>query len=933
MKTRRILSLLLALLIAVPMLTFTSSADEKTVIAFNEPAIPAIVGETVDFSKYQVEFSDGKAADATFKPADGDKDVTEFKPDKAGVTAFTATNGTDTKTVYVVAKNKDDKEYVLYYNGFDDESSLNDLTAVTSGSLHSVKDGKLFINAVGYDGYRLLLPEWLGDFGNYRIDMSSMVAKTTDTGRWQSIMFRVQSNNYPYYHMCIRQNAAASNGVEFAVRTPANQWDVQSTGSYLESQKANTYYTHTVEAKGNLVKESVNDIMCVWNSTEKAYKSGRVGIQVNYSDIYVDYIKVTLQLNDPERPKADSVILTSAQVKNIVNSVANVAVADTEAVIKNLNDAHSVIVTVNGENVVDKDGKTLFALKDLFENIGNSVIPILYAKTNADADSILSFISSLKTNNDFSIMSDNPDVVKYAREKNVRIRGIIDLTSKYTTLLTAEQISELRLTVNSSLAKTALLDISCLDKETVLQIQSLNVNVWVTDSKDTITATDGVRLLVSGANGVVTNAPSAVAAAYEFFDSKAMTRTPLIIGHRGNPSNAPENSIASYLLAVKNGADIVETDVYLSADNEVVIMHDGDIARTTDGSGNIESMTVEQLKKYHVWADNENFKKQYPDEVIPTLRDMIEALKDTDAKIFIEIKSGKPAICQKIADLIKEYDFSERVCIISFSADQLKNMQKVAPQISCGYLLGGPGSSYTAEEAGEQLYKIINTIQPYNASYNPSSANQSEEFIDACTERGIAVWPWTYSVSGNEAYLNAFRWGYNGLTTNDCQVTANTVRIINASKSALDIKLGETAPIEISSRTYNRTVKDISSRADMVVIEGEGVVSYEKGVFTAESAGTAVVMFKHTAFLPNGERYTLYTSPVTINVSGEADNSNAESDASVNVISDASVASPTTSDDSDSNGWIAIVAVVLLIAVLTPVVITYVKKRGKKSAK
>lgn len=928
MKTRKIISLLMSLfLIAAPMLSLFAVAEDtaETVIKFNEPAIPATVGEAIDLSDIVVEFSETSSAKATFK--NGDDVIKTFTPNEAGVTVLTASNGTDVKNIYVVAKNKNDSEYILYYNDFSDESTISDFTG--SGKQHSIKDGKLAINAIGTDSYRLLLPEWLGDFGNYRIEMKSTVLNATDTGRWQSIMYRIQNSNYPYYQMCIRQNASSGNGVEFAVRTPSNSWDVQVTGSYKEAQKTGTYYTHTVEAKDNLIKQSINDMMCVWSSSEKAYKKGRIGIQVNYSNILVDSIKVSLQTEAPARPKADSVIVTTAEVKNITNSVANVAFINNKDDLANISDAHSIILNVSGSNVVDTEGNVMFELDKLFDNIGTSVIPILYIKTKEDADSAVKYISSLKNNFDFSVMSDDPAVVKRARQKSSRIRAIMDLRDKYTSLLTDKDISELRLTVNSSLAKTALLDIACLDKETVLELQSLNVNVWVSD-KDYKGVTDGVRLLVSGANGVVTSAPQTIASAYDFFGENSMTRTPLIIGHRGNPTNAPENSIASYITAWKNGADIVETDVYLSADNEIVIMHDGDISRTTDGTGNIESMTVEQLQKYHVWADNDKFKEQYPNEVIPTLRDMFEALKDTDVKIFIEIKSGKAQICNKIADLVNEYNFSERVCIITFNASQITNMQRVAPQISCGYLLGAPASTATPEESGEQLYKILSTVQPYNASYNPSFSNQSEEFIDAATERGLAVWPWTYASGSNAHFCNAFRWGYNGLTTNDCQVTANTVRIVNASVDSLELASGGNATIEINARTYNRKTTDVANKAEMIVIEGEGVVNYDKGVITSTKDGKAVVMFKYTSRLPDNKQYSLYTSPIEIRVgnipdeensiSDESDMSKTASDSVESVVSESE-----KGDNSSAITWIIIAAVAVVAIAVVAVIIS--KKR------
>lgn len=928
MNLRKLFSLFLALLlIAAPIASIGVAADDDAIIAFNEPAIPATVGEKIDLTSYAVEFAEGSPEKATFK--NGETEITEFTPASAGVTALTAVSGDKSKNIYVVAKNKDDAEYVLYYNGFDDDNALSELQPIGGSSLtlSSVKDGKLVINALGNGGYRLLLPAWLGDFGNYRIEMSSAVAQATDTARWQSIMYRIQKNDYPYYHMCIRQNAASSNGVEFAVRTPSNQWDVQTTGSYVESQKANTFYTHSVEIKGNFIKQSINGNMCVWSSSEKAYKAGRIGIQVNYSNINIDYIKVSLQLDKPSRPKADSATLTSAEVRNINNSLgvsSELTFADT---LNDLKDAHNVILTVKGNDVIDKDGKAIFALDELYDKVGTSIVPIFRVNSTADADTALAFIAKDKKNNDFSFISTNPDVVKYVRQKNTRVRGILDLTEKYTSLLTSENISELRLAVNSSLAKTALIDISCLDKETVLKIQMLNVNVWVAD-KSFSSIVDSVKMLTSGANGIVVNSPSKLAEAYDLFASNSLTRTPIIIGHRGNPTNAPENSISSYLIAWQNGSDVLETDIYLTADNEIVIMHDGDINRTTTGSGNIESMTVEQLKQFNLWGDNDVYKSKFPDEKIPTLRDMFEAIKDNDAKVFVEIKSGKAAICQKLADLIDEYNFSDRVCVISFNATQLANLQKIAPQITCGYLLGAPSASTTPEEAGEEVYKVINAIQPYNSSFNPSYSNQSEEFIDACTERGIAVWPWTYASGSKEAFSNAFRWGYNGLTTNDCQLTAKTVRIINASVDAIELNRGESTSIEINARTYDRTVTDVASKAEMIVIEGDNV-TFENGTLTADS--DAVVMFRYECRLIDGTRYSLYTSPVMISVKSAVESSKAdtgeESNTISSVISDNAGSSSEPSEEKSNTVLWIIIAAIAVIAVAAVVIVFSKKKK------
>ncbi len=73
---------------------------------------------------------------------------------------------------------------------------------------------------------------------------------------------------------------------------------------------------------------------------------------------------------------------------------------------------------------------------------------------------------------------------------------------------------------------------------------------------------------------------------------------PLIIGHRGASAYAPENTLAAFGLAVDLGADGIELDVQLTADGRLVIIHDLDVARTTDGQGKVSDLTAPELQAF-----------------------------------------------------------------------------------------------------------------------------------------------------------------------------------------------------------------------------------------------------------------------------------------------------------------------------------------------
>ena len=72
---------------------------------------------------------------------------------------------------------------------------------------------------------------------------------------------------------------------------------------------------------------------------------------------------------------------------------------------------------------------------------------------------------------------------------------------------------------------------------------------------------------------------------------------PLVVAHRGAPTVAPEHTIPAYEAALQAGADALELDVHLSADDQLVVIHDGTLERTTNGTGSVREDTLQRLKR------------------------------------------------------------------------------------------------------------------------------------------------------------------------------------------------------------------------------------------------------------------------------------------------------------------------------------------------
>ena len=109
-----------------------------------------------------------------------------------------------------------------------------------------------------------------------------------------------------------------------------------------------------------------------------------------------------------------------------------------------------------------------------------------------------------------------------------------------------------------------------------------------------------------------------------------------IFAHRGASAYAPENTLAAFDLTQRLGADGIELDVQLTKDGEVVVIHDETIDRTGTGKGNVRDHTLAELKKlsFH------NRMEQYRGEQIPTLREVLDLVKNGDMEVNIELKTG-----------------------------------------------------------------------------------------------------------------------------------------------------------------------------------------------------------------------------------------------------------------------------------------------------
>ncbi len=158
----------------------------------------------------------------------------------------------------------------------------------------------------------------------------------------------------------------------------------------------------------------------------------------------------------------------------------------------------------------------------------------------------------------------------------------------------------------------------------------------------------------------------------------------LIGGHRGDRKNFPENTMPAFEAIIKMGADAIETDVRMTKDGHLVIIHDRDVKRTTNGQGFVDQMTLDEIKRLDAgfWKGDE-----FKGVTIPTVEEFLELVAPTDLIINWELKEypaelGEERVFEgidKLVALIDKYGIAERSLMNCFAEKDLEYIDEKWP--------------------------------------------------------------------------------------------------------------------------------------------------------------------------------------------------------------------------------------------------------------
>ena len=221
----------------------------------------------------------------------------------------------------------------------------------------------------------------------------------------------------------------------------------------------------------------------------------------------------------------------------------------------------------------------------------------------------------------------------------------------------------------------------------------------------------------------------------------------LNIAHRGASGTHPENTLAAFLAACDDGAQMCELDVQATRDGAVVVMHDDTVDRTTDGHGAVAQLSLAEIQRLDAGA---KFDARFAGARVPTLDDVFRATRGK-LSLNIEIKEG--AVERQVCELMRAHDVLSTSMVSSFEWKALEAVRAIVPAIRVALL---------AEKNPAALLDAASAMRAH--AVNPRYDLADVAFCREAHARGLAVLVWTVDVPA--AMRTLIDAGVDGIMTN-----------------------------------------------------------------------------------------------------------------------------------------------------------------------
>jgi len=238
---------------------------------------------------------------------------------------------------------------------------------------------------------------------------------------------------------------------------------------------------------------------------------------------------------------------------------------------------------------------------------------------------------------------------------------------------------------------------------------------------------------------------------------KPLIWPPLKIGHRGAAGEAPENTLASFELALRHGADGIEFDVQLSSDGVPMVIHDARLNRTTSGGGWVREHRASVLRRLDAgsWFNRRyrlRARERYAGARIPLLAEALQWVKTRQCLAFVEIKDFQPGAAARVIQEIERAGIWHLVRVLSFDLPTLQQVRALNERARLGLDFSG------------RLLPVRRALAIGAEALVPYWAIASRRLIRQAHLAGLKVIPWTvnYPLHMRSKILD----GVDGLITN-----------------------------------------------------------------------------------------------------------------------------------------------------------------------
>ncbi|MBS1600813.1 MAG: glycerophosphodiester phosphodiesterase family protein [Bacteroidetes bacterium] len=224
----------------------------------------------------------------------------------------------------------------------------------------------------------------------------------------------------------------------------------------------------------------------------------------------------------------------------------------------------------------------------------------------------------------------------------------------------------------------------------------------------------------------------------------------IVIAHRGDHVEVPENTVAAFQNAIRNEVDFVEIDLRTTKDSVLVIMHDATVDRMTNGKGKVSELTYQQISQLKITDKAKGPTKTY---AIPTFEEVLTICRNR-IHIYLDYKSAN---VQQSYNMIKKFGMQNQVIVYINQPSQYTEWRKVAPAMPL--MMSLPDDIKSEETLKNFLEKT--PVELLDGDYT----DYTDETLKTAQRLGVTVWPDIQSADESKNWDKAIDMGFKGLQT------------------------------------------------------------------------------------------------------------------------------------------------------------------------